>query len=466
MAAGGEDEPRTLRGMSRALVHLAWPTMLSRSGVLIMALVDLIMIGRYATEEIAYAALGFSFFIPALVATIGLQFGLIPAVARSFGAGNLRNCGVALRRGLPWGLVTGMVAGGVVALSWVWLTLVGHEAELVREASWVALAIAVGLPLQILYVVCAFYLEATRRPMPGLVLMIVANLLNVAANWVLIYGNLGVPALGAFGSAISTSLVRGFLFVGIFIYIVTRPDAREYGLFERPGSFWGEGGWKGGYDLRRIGLATCAGLLAETGAFTVLTQFAGFMGTAALAAYSIAHNLFATLFMLSLGIASATAVLVGNAEGRDDRHSVILAGWTGIGGTILLMVCFVPVLGLFASEIAGVYTEDLALAARTAPLILLVALASIADGSQAVSSAAVRGLGDSWTATWMHVTAWIVIMIPAAWVLGLTMGMQEAGLVVASGIGALAAVILMAWRFSVLVRRVADLPGRAAARAL
>ncbi len=455
--------PATVPAAAGAIARLAWPTMLSRSGILIMGFVDIVMVGRYATDELAYAALGYSLFIPALVTAIGLQFGAMPAVARAYGTGNYRQCGIELRRGLPWALITGTVAGGVVALSEIWLLWIGHDPQLAAEAGAVAIAVSFGVPVQIVYVVCSIYLEATRRPIPGMIFMFVANILNVGLNWVLIYGHLGFPELGAVGSAIGTSVIRVFMLLLMLAYIYSRANARAYGLLERAGAFWGEGGWKGGREMRRIGFAAAFSHLVETGAFSVVLQFAGFMGTAAVAAYSIAHNLTATIFMLSLGIASATAVLVGNAHGQEDRRGVTLCGWTGIIGSILVMaVCGIGIV-LGQSPLAGLYTDDPVLYARTLPLLLLVAVVGLADGSQVVASQAVRGLGDSWTATRMHVVAWIFICIPAAWILGFTADLEERGLIIAGGIGALASLALMCYRFSALVRL---LLGYAPARSL
>ena len=461
VAAGGS-EPDTAPGMFRAVARLAWPTMLSRSGILIMAFVDIVMVGRYAVEELAYAALGLSIFIPALVTAIGLQFGTMREVATSYGAKRFRGCGAALRRGLPWSAATSLVAAAFVAFSGFWLSLIGHEPELALESGRVAFAVSFGLPFQLLYVTCAFYLEGTRRPLPGMVIMVLANAVNIALNWVLIYGNLGVPALGAVGSGIATSLVRVAMFGAIITFILTRPDARAYGLLDRPGSFWGEGGWKGGREMRKVGVATSFSYFAETGAHAIVMQFAGLMGAAAIAAYSIAHNLLAILFMLSLGIASATAVLVGNAEGRDDRTGVQLAGWVGIIGSMALISVLGLVIAVFPEPLARLYTDDSGLILRTAPLVLIVAAIAWADGSQVVASQVVRTLGDSWTATRMQVIAWVAIFVPAAWVLGFWAGLEEGGLLVAGGIGGFASLVFMSRRFAVLARTVADLQHRRA----
>ncbi len=450
--------PVTLPEAARHITRLAWPTMLSRFGVLLMAFVDIVMVGRYATEELAYAGLGYSLFIPALVTAIGLQVGVMPLIARAYGAGNYYQCGVEWRRGMPWSLCTGLVAGAFTALSGLWLALLGHEEKLAYEAGRVAVAVSYGMPLQIVYVVCAFYLESTRRPMPGLVLMALANVLNVVLNWMLIYGNAGFEAMGAVGSGYASSIVRVFLIVGIVGYIMLEPGARAYGVWDRAGSWWGRGGWKGGREMRRVGIATATSYLWETGSFAAVMQFAGYMGAAAIAAYSIAHNLLAMLFMLGLGIASASAVLVGNADGQNSRHSARLSGWTGIGGSFAVMAGLGVAIALFAEPLAGLYTNDAEMVARVAPLLLVVALVCAPDCSQVVASAVVRGLGDSWRATNMLFVAWVVVMLPAAWLLGFTAGLEEAGLLLAGGIGAAVALGLMSVRFNQLLRRIADLP--------
>ena len=462
VSKSGGAEPDTVLGMSGVVARLAWPTMLSRSGILVMSFVDIVMVGRYATEELAYAALGLSLFIPALVTAIGLQFGTMREVATSYGAKRLRGCGAALRRGLPWSGTTSLAAAVFVAFSGTWLTLFGQEPEMAHEAGRVAFAVSFGLPFQLLYVSCAFYLEGTRRPVPGMVIMLMANAMNIALNWVLIYGNLGMPAMGAVGSGIATSLVRVAMFAAIIAYILTRPDARAYGVFDRPGSFWGEGGWKGGREMRRVGTATSFSYFAETGAHAVVMQFAGLMGAAAIAAYSIAHNLLALLFMLSLGVASATAVLVGNAEGRDDRAGVQLAGGVGIIGSVVLMAVFGLAIAIIPEPLARLYTDDPGLLLRTAPLLIIVAAIAWADGSQVVASQAVRALGDSWPATRLQLIAWVAVFVPVAWVLGFWAGLAEGGLLIAGGIGGFVSLVFMSRRFMTLARTVADLRQRLA----
>jgi MATE family multidrug resistance protein len=229
-----------------ALATLAWPVMLSRAGILLMALVDVVMLGRYGVLPLAEASLALGLFIPVMVTCVGLQMGLISIVARRHGAGREDECVAAWRRALPWATLT---TGAGMALFWqaeAILLLIGQEPALAAGAGDVAQVLAPGLLLQVLYVTCAFYLEGTGRPKPALAAMVLANLLNVALNWLFIYGNLGAPELGAVGSALATTLVRLFLFAALLVYILRLPELRAAGRAQLGGGLWGPGGWAAG----------------------------------------------------------------------------------------------------------------------------------------------------------------------------------------------------------------------------
>lgn len=456
-AAGDEarEQPFGVRlwAQLHALAKLSGPVMLSRAGILTMAIVDIAMVGRYSTTELGYASLGTALFVPIMVTGIGLQIGLVAIVAREFGAGRLAETGRAWRRSLPWAAMVGALGFALCWFGETWLLLFGHDPELAAGAGAVARAIALGVPMQILYVVCGFYLEGTQRPLPSLVTMAAANVLNAALNYVLIWGHLGLPELGAVGSAIATSAVRVFMFGALFVYIVTRPDAHAYGIRPRMRGLWGPGGWAAGAEMRRLSFAAGAATLCEAAAFGAVSQFAGFLGVEALAAYSIAHNVNATVFMAALGLAVGTGVLVGAAWGRGEMGEARFAGWTGVAAVIGVMAAIGAALALFPGAAAAIYTNDGALIEATAPLIALVGLIVIADGAQVVAGQAVRALGDAWTATALFFLAFIGVMTPLAYLLGIEFGYGATGLLAATFVGCAVSAILQAARFAHVARK-------------
>ena len=159
--------PRVRRHVAD-LLRLAWPVMLSRAGILIMAFCDIAMLGRYAAGAIGEANLGVSIFVPLLVVSIGLTSGMVPVVARAYGSGAWAECGQAWRRAVSWALMTSVVAAVVCWQGEALLAAFGQSPELSARGGAVARALAPGLPAQTVYAACAFYLEY-RKLWPELV---------------------------------------------------------------------------------------------------------------------------------------------------------------------------------------------------------------------------------------------------------------------------------------------------------
>ncbi len=434
------------------LLRLAWPVMLSRAGILAMAFADIAMLGRYAPGAVGIANLGLAVFIPALVMAIGLCTGLIPVVSRAFGAGDMREAGHAWCRALVWGAVVSVVAGWVVWQGEAILRLAGQDA-LAAEGGAVAKALAPGLLAQVIFAISAFYLEGTRRPHFALLVMIGANLLNVALNWVLIWGHLGAPELGPVGAALASTLVRVAAAAAMVLYILRQRDARARGVRGPWDTVWGPGGWRAGGLMRKLGLSAGLGNGFETMGFAAMTVFAGQISLAALDAYSISHNLVSTIFMVGLGLAIATGVRVGIEIGRGRPEEAAFAGWSGFAAAVLIMGALGGLVAFFRHEIAAVYTDDAALQARAAGLFLVAAFVFLPDTAQVVLGQAVRALGDAWRAIGIYALAFLVLLVPLGWATVHRLGFDERGLILAIIVCCILATVLLAARFHALTRK-------------
>ena len=435
------------------LFRLAWPTMIARAGILTMALVDVAMVGRYDTAELAYASLGTSLFVPLLVTGVGLMIGVIAVTSQLFGAGRDAECGAIWVRALPFAGVVGLISAAICLFGEALLLLFGQTPELAHEGGRVATALAPGLVGYTFFVASTFFLEGIKRPGPGMIAMLIANVLNIALNWVFIYGNLGFPAMGAVGSAVTTSMVRIFLGAALMIYILRMSDRERFGISRLPALHDFAGWWRDSKRQRRIGYAGGVSIGLETSAHSALVQFAGLVGVLPIAAFSIAANVEAVLFMASLGIGGATAVLVGNAWGRGDVSAARLAGWTGLAATATVMAVCGVLIAVCREGIAQGYTPDPELVALTAPLLILVGIVIVADGTSMTAAQAVRGLGDTWNATIRYGIAFWGVMVPLGWMLGVQFGYGVEGLLIAVGVGCLTSLALQAQRFAALLRR-------------
>lgn len=435
------------------LLRLAWPVVLSRAGMLVIAFVDIVMLGRYSAEAIGAYNLGVSIFVPLMVFTIGLTSGAVPVISRAFGAGEWAECGRAWRRAVSWALMGAGVTALVCYQGETWLGLFGQSDEMAGRGGAVTRVLAPGLVAQVLYASCAFYLESTRRPLPALVAMVLANLGNIGLNWLLIWGHAGLPELGAAGAALATTTVRFGMAAGMVGYILAQPDPRGAGVIGPWGSIWGPGGWRAGRMMRRLGLSAGLSTGFETIGFAAMTMFAGQLGTLPLAAYSLSHNLVAMVFMVGLGLAIATGVRVGIEIGRGRPDEAAFAGWTGLATAAAAMALLGVLVFFNRGAIAGVYTDDPVVAARAMGLFALAALIFVPDGAQVVMGQAVRALGDAWVAVACYIGAFLVLMLPMGWALVNLFGYDERALILTIVTTCWLATVLLALRFHVVTRR-------------
>ncbi len=427
------------------LLTLAGPIVVSRAGVLTMAVADFIMVGRYSVEELAFLALGLSLFIPIMVSGIGGLLGLNVLVSQKFGRGDHAGCLDEFRRAQPFAILLGVLGMGLLLAAPLWLTLAGQSEKLVAGAGSVAQILAPAVLFQLVYISSAFFVEAAQNPRPAMVVMVLANILNVSLNWLLIGGELGAPEMGADGAALSTTLVRLFFVIGMWAYL-WRTDflgARSAlaGLFS---GGWGPGGWSAGAPLRSLGYAAAISMASETFGYAALNQAAGRLGAEELAAFAVAYNIEAVIFMVGLGVATATGVLVGAEIGRGDRAEAGRAAATGAAAVAVVMATLAALAALFGASLVGLYTTSAEVVALGAALLAVMGVWIVCDGVQLTLAHAVRATGRAWSVALRHAVVFLVVMAPLGVFLAHGLGYGAFGLVAASSAACFTSAVLMA----------------------
>lgn len=426
---------------------LAWPVMIARAGLLVMAVVDVVMIGRVSGPGLAHYGLAMAPFLFFMLTGTGLLVGTVVLVAQAHGAGQARRCGAAWRLGLlaatGYALpVTALLATGPVVMAWT-----GQAPELASAAGTVLQALAPGLLPMLLFTATSFLLEGLGRPAPGMVVMVVANVLNAALNALLLFGWWGLPEMGATGAALATTFTRWFMAATLVAFVLVRCDAVGLGLRGPLDDLRGEL-----IRLLRLGVPIAGANALESAAFTTMSLLAGWLGAVAAAAYLVCSNLSSLIYMLTLGLSTAAAVRVGNAIGRRDRADVPLAGWAATGLGLALTLTLAPGIAAFRAEIAGFYTSDSAVVARAAPALWLAAGLIVVDAGQGVLIGALRGAGDVRVPLLIQVAAYLGVAVPVGYGLAFALGLGIAGLIAGLTAGLGTAMLLLAWRFVTVCR--------------
>ena len=436
------DRPHTLRAHLRETMRLAFPVMLARLGVLTIVTMDTAMSGHASADDLAWYAVAIAPQIPLMLVGIGLLMGTIVMTAQAVGAGAPERCGAIWRTALAHAAVAGTVMATSCAFGEAFLLAAGQPESIAAGGGRVLAALGFGLPGMLLYVATSFFLEGIGRPVPGMVIIIGANILNIGLNWLLIFGHGGLPGLGAEGAAIATSIVRWCMFAAAALYVLRYVDRRHFGITAAS-----DPAERLGPRMRRVGLPMGIAHGLEASAFAVMTLIAGLLGAAEVGGYSIPMNLLALAFMGAIGLSTATSVRVGNAVGRGDPAGVRWAGWVAVGVAAVYLAAVAVVFGLVPARLAALYTADAAVLAIAVPTIVVCAIAAIPDGVQGVLMGALRGASDVWPATVLYVFAFWMIMVPLGYWLAVSRAMGATGLMIAVAAGATVAALLLGWRF-------------------
>lgn len=432
-----------------ATLKLAGPIIMARAGWMVMSLVDIIMVGRYSTDELAYLSLANSLISVAYVTMMGMMLGTLVVSSNLYGEQRFDEIGAVWRRSLPYALFLGFVVLALASVAEPFMLWTGQDPIVARETAAVMLVYGYGMPLgSLLYVTSQYFLEAIKDPVPAMLLMLVANIINVPLNWAMIYGHVGFEPMGAAGSAWATTIIRIALALAIITYIRRMPGARRFGI-HKPLA----GGWRAWSEQRRLGYAAGLSFGIEHVSFVALFVFAGLLGTLDLAAVTIVFNTFGFFFMIASGIANATAVHVGVAWGSQDHAGVRIAGWAGWFLQLAILSLPALLMVLQPALFARIYTEDPGVIALALPLYVLAGYALLLDTSQTLWSNALRARHDKWFATVSHFLSYGLVMVPCGWYLAFPAGYRSLGLFMALVIASIASVTALTARFVWLSRR-------------
>ena len=427
----------------KRLLTLAWPIVVARLGVQTMGLVDAVVVGRFSARELGFHALGWAPTIIILVGGIGLLGGVQVMAARRVGEGRPELTGAVLRRGLVYAFWVGVASTVILCAAGDRLMLALRLPPDLALGSGRAMRVfALSLTPYLLGCVFSFWLEGLGRPRPGMTAIWTANGLNLALNLLLVPGALGLPAMGAVGAGWATLGSRSLYAAVLAIYVGRMADARALGVFTRPPTEAAAS-----REQRRIGYGAGASYLVEAGAFAGMNVVAGWLGALQVAAWAVVLNFSALVFMIPLGVAGATSVLVGAAHGAGDARGVVRAA---VGGCAAVTVCALVVTALtivFAPAVAGAYASDARLVGMTAASLALAAPFFAPDALQAVLAQALRARADVLTPTFIHIACYACGMLPLGWWLAHPRGMGLAGCVWAVIVASFAAAGLLTLRF-------------------
>ena len=432
--------------------------MLGMVGHMTVAFADNVMVGQLGAAELAAVSLGNSFFFLAMSLAIGFATAITPIVAEADSSKNITGVRDALKHGLILCSIMGVSLYLLLMLVKPIMFEMNQPIEVVKLAipylNFIALSI---IPLTIFEALKRFSdgLSNTKYPMYATVL---ANVINIALNYLLIFGYYGFPKLGITGAAIGTLVSRIIMAIFLWIIFINKEKFKKY-IFNLNFKIINSSIFKKIIDL---GFPSALQMLFEVGIFTCAIWLSGVLGKNFQAANQIAFNLSAMTFMIGVGLNVAAMIRVGNQKGLADFVSLRRIAFSIFLLVILIEIVFasmfftlrdwLPTLYLDTENVAKLI-ENQEVIMIASELLIIVALFQIFDGLQVVILGALRGMQDVKIPTIMTFIAYWLIGFPICYYLGLYTPLKSTGIWIGLLSGLASAAIMLYIRFNYLTKK-------------
>ena len=435
---------------ARAMLTLAWPLILSNLTMTLISATDVILLGRLGARELAASALGLNLNMAMTIFALGLVYAASPMMAAEIGRrfNSVRDVRRTFRQSV-WAIVTLVVPLWLI----LWQTEAimlsfGQEPELTKGAGQFIHGYMWSMLPFLLFQAMRSFVSALERPGWVLGVSLMGIALNVVVSWALIFGKLGLPALGLFGAGIATTIVWTLMMFGLAVVIMTDKQFRRYRLF---GNFW-RPDWVRYQAVWKLGLPIAFTLGFEASVFAAAVWLMGLINAESVAAHTIALQIASMTFMVPMGIAQAGSIRIGLGYGRKDAEAIHRAGWVAFVMGVGFMAVMALTLLFFPEHLIGIFIdrslpENAAVVAIASSFLIVAAVFQIADGAQVVAAGMLRGLQDTTVPMIIAGVGYWGIGIGIGSLLAFKFGMDGVGIWVglAIGLGVVSVLLLSRW---------------------
>jgi MATE family multidrug resistance protein len=413
-----EESRLTMFADVRKIAGLAWPVLIGQLAIIAFGVIDTAMVGRFSATDLAALGLGSSIYISVYIGLTGILTALQPIAGQLYGAARYEEIGEEVRQAL-WLALALAVIGFLILYFPHPLLQLARAPEALRERTVSYLQIlAFGLPASLAFRVYSSLTNAVGQPRLVMILQIGALLLKLPLNVLLIFGKLGLPALGGPGAALASILINWTLAI-VGMTVMTKLDVfRPFAIFRH--FCWPV--WRRQAAQLKLGVPMGLSYLIEVTSYTFMALFIARFGTTTLAGHQIAGNIGAVLYMTPLSIGIATSTLVAQALGAHRYEAARTLARHGIAMAVAIACCYgVIVLALRPVIIAG-YTPNAHVAQAAMPLVLIVVFYHLCDALQITSAFVLRAYRVAVVPTVIYAVALWGVGLGGGYALGFDVG--------------------------------------------
>ncbi len=428
-----------------SLLKLATPLIVNNLAIAGIQFTDAVMSGRLGSRELAAVAVGGSIWFLIFQFYNGLLMAISPIVARLYGAKQAALVGRYTRQACCMSLVVGIFVvlvmhNYVISI----MDIIGIDIEFRHLVVDYLKAIIFGAPGIYLFLVFRYTTEGIGYTRPVMYASLVALVLNVFLNYIFMFGNLGMPALGVLGCGIASAISMWLVFCFLSLYVYFDSRYKELNIFNRMTAFR----LSVMQEILKLGLPISVTVTAEAGLFSAVSIMIGTLGTNITGAHQIALNVVTSMFMVPLAISSAITIKVGQSLGSNDIRAARLFGSTGILICAVFMFLSACFLVMFRQYVVDLYTSDILIKEMAMSLLLVAAVFQIVDGIQIGAAGALRGYKDTKIPMFINIVSYWVLAFPLSYLFGIIYKLPPNYIWCGFILGLSVAACLLTWRFN------------------
>lgn len=434
----------------RRNLRVAFPVMLTQLGAALVGLFDSIMVGHYATTDLAAVSFSNAIFFTVMVFSMGTTMGITPLVGHAYGAERWDKIPGYLANGLVYTLITCLFSLVLLAPCIGLLDMFGQEPVVVACARPYYILIVLSILPHLFFCFFKQFLEGLGNTFVAMVITILCNLLNIFLNWVLIFGHMGFEPMGAEGAGWGTLISRTLMPICFLAVMLCRKDWRRYWQAIRRHMIR----WSDIRNLLRIGTPIGLQSFSEAFLFTASFIIIGWINKETLAAHHIANQMADLTFMLALGIGSATTIRVSHQLGKGDLHAVRMASRASVHLCLMMNTIGACIMIFGRNYIPYIFTDDPEVIPIASSLLIIAGTLQYADGLQCIGAAMLRGIQDVRVPMRIAIAAYIVIALPLGLLLTFPVGWGAQGMWIAFVIALAIPAVLFHLRFHKQLKRI------------
>ena len=363
----------------RALIaRHAGTVLVGQLAVMAFGVTDTIIAGRYSEHALAALSVGAAVFVSVYVSLMGELQALLPVWAELHGGGHGGEVGRSVRQSLYLAAIAIVIGMAILLLPGSVLRWTQVPAEMRGEVEAYLAVLAFALAPALLFRLFSTLNQSLGRPQLVTWLQLGSLGVKLPLSIWFTFGGAGLPAMGLVGCGWATLCVN-WTMLGCAVWLLrNRPFYGDYGLWKRIEA----PDWQQIRKFARLGVPGGLAVLVEVTSFTLMALFIARLGTAAAAAHQIASNLLAVAYMTPLSLGIATSARVSFWLGAGDEAKARLACRKGFGLTALCALVYAAAMVVLRDGLANVYSDNPAVIAMAASLLLAVAAYHVADAVQ------------------------------------------------------------------------------------